>query len=137
VTAVSLTAMLGVAPDRILYLWPYDAAAHAPLWGGPVFRTLPDWVFIGIGFINAIFITGQYASSRTLLTRLTPQAQTGAFFGVYALSGVATLWLAPTLVNIGTRVTHTQQGGFASIIVLLVIGLIGLAFVRGGGRRPA
>ncbi|MBS0362064.1 MAG: MFS transporter [Proteobacteria bacterium] len=134
VTAVSLTLMLGIAPDRILYLWPYDAHAHAPLWGGPVFRTLPDWVFIGVGFVNAIFITGQYASSRTLLTRLTPPEQTGAFFGVYALSGVATLWLAPTLVNLGTRITHTQQGGFASIIVLLFIGLGGLMFVKGGGR---
>jgi UMF1 family MFS transporter len=135
VTIVSLTLMLGIAPNRLFYLWPYDAAAHAPLWGGPVFRTLPDWAFIGIGFVNAIFICGQYASSRTLLTRLTPPEQTGAFFGVYALSGVATLWLAPTLVNIGTNLTHTQQGGFASIIVLLVIGLIGLSFVRGGGRQ--
>ena len=135
VTAVCLTLMLGIAPDRLFYLWPYDAAAHAPLWDGPVFRHLPDWAFIGIGFLNAIFITGQYASSRTLLTRLTPPEQTGAFFGVYALSGVATLWLAPTLVNIGTTMTHSQQGGFASIIVLLVIGLIGLSFVKGGGRR--
>jgi MFS transporter, UMF1 family len=133
-TAVSLTAMLGVAPNRILYLWAYDPAAHAPLWDGPVFRHLPDWVFIGIGFVNAVFICGQYASSRTLLTRLTPPEQTGAFFGVYALSGVATLWLAPTLVNLGTRLTHSQQGGFATIIVLLVLGLIGLMFVRGGGR---
>lgn len=135
VTAVSLTLMLGIAPDRILYLWPYDASVHPALWAGPVFRHLPDWVFIGIGFINAIFITGQYASSRTLLTRLTPPEQTGAFFGVYALSGVATLWLAPTLVNIGTRMTHSQQGGFASIIVLLVIGLAGLTLVKGGGRE--
>ncbi|MDB5476678.1 MAG: hypothetical protein JWP49_2189 [Phenylobacterium sp.] len=137
VTIVSLSLMLGIAPDRLFYLWPYDAAAHAPLWGGPVFRTLPDWAFIGIGFVNAIFICGQYASSRTLLTRLTPPEQTGAFFGVYALSGVATLWLAPTLVNIGTNLTHTQQGGFASIIVLLIIGLGLLAFVRGGGRQAA
>jgi UMF1 family MFS transporter len=137
VTAVSLTAMLGVAPNRILYLWAYDPAAHSPLWDGPVFRHVPDWVFIGIGFINAIFICGQYASSRTLLTRLTPPEQTGAFFGVYALSGVATLWLAPTLVNIGTTLTHSQQGGFATIIVLLLVGLVGLMFVKGGGRRLA
>jgi UMF1 family MFS transporter len=134
-TAMSLTAMLGVAPNRILYFWAYDPAAHAALWNGPVFRHLPDWVFIGLGFINAIFICGQYASSRTLLTRLTPPEQTGAFFGVYALSGVATSWLAPTLVNIGTRVTHSQQGGFATIIVLLAIGLVGLMFVKGGGRE--
>jgi UMF1 family MFS transporter len=137
VTIVSLTLMLGIAPDRLFYLWPYDAAAHAPLWGGPVFRTLPDWALIGVGFVNAIVICGQYASSRTLLTRLTPPEQTGAFFGVYALSGVATLWLAPTLVNLATNLTHTQQGGFASIIGLLIIGLVLLAFVRGGGRQAA
>lgn len=137
VTAVSLTTMLGVSPSRIIYLWSYDAAAHAPLWNGPVFRQLPDLVFIGIGFINAIFICGQYASSRTLLTRLTPPEQTGAFFGVYALSGVATLWLAPTLVNIGTNLTHSQQGGFATIVLLLIIGFAALMFVKGGGREVA
>ena len=46
-------------------------------------------------------------------------------------------WLAPGLVNIGTRVTHSQQGGFASIILLLAIGLVGLFFVKGGGREVA
>ena len=126
--------MLGMRPDLILFFWPYEASAHAPLWNGPVFAHLPDWIFIIIGFSNAIFITAQYASSRTLLTRLTPQDQTGAFFGVYALSGVATAWLAPTMVNFGTVVTGTQQGGFAMLLILLLAGLIGLFFVRGGGR---
>jgi MFS transporter, UMF1 family len=133
-TIVGLTALLGMADDRILYFWPYDPAAHAPLWNGPVYRTAPDVIYLLIGFINAIFITAQYASARTALTRLTPPEQTGAFFGVYAFSGVATYWLAPMLVNIGTRVTHSQQGGFATIILLLVLGLGGLFFVRGAGR---
>ncbi|MFC3068281.1 MFS transporter [Phenylobacterium soli] len=132
---VGLIALLGMAPDKILYFWSYDAAAHAPLWNGPVFRTLPDLIYLLIGFNNAIFITGQYASSRTTLTRLTPPDQSGAFFGVYALSGVATAWLAPSLVNLGTRLTHSQQGGFASIVLLLAVGLVGLMFVRGGGRK--
>ncbi|MEO8114388.1 MAG: MFS transporter [Phenylobacterium sp.] len=136
-TIISLVAFLGMTPEKILYFWAYDPAAHAALWSGPVFRHLPDVIFILIGFSNAIFITGQYASSRTLLTRLTPPDQTGAFFGVYALSGVATAWLAPTLVNIGTRVTNSQQGGFAMIILLLIVGLIGLFMVRGGGRQLA
>ena len=111
------------------------ATAHAPLWNGPVFTHLPDVIFVLVGFVNAVFITAQYASSRTLLTRLTPPDQTGTFFGVYALSGVATAWLAPTLVNLGTRVTGTQQGGFAMLLLLLAIGLAGLSFVRGGGRE--
>ena len=50
---------------------------------------------------------------------------------------MATAWLAPTLVNLGTRLTKTQQGGFATIVLLLAIGLVGLAFVRGGGRSEA
>ena len=134
---LGLVALLGMTPDKIFYFFPYVRSAHAPLWDGPVYRTLPDLIYLLIGFNNAIFITGQYASARTTLTRLTPPEQTGAFFGVYALSGVATAWLAPSLVNLGTRLTHSQQGGFASIIVLLGVGLFGLIFVRGAGRRPA
>jgi UMF1 family MFS transporter len=105
------------------------------MWTGPFFRTLPEWIFTLIGFSNAIFITAQYASSRTLLTRLTPPDQTGAFFGAYAVSGTATVWLAPLLVNIGTRAFHSQQGGFAMITVLLTIGIIGLLFLRQGNRQ--
>ncbi|MET0271574.1 MAG: MFS transporter [Phenylobacterium sp.] len=136
-TILALIAFIGMAPDRILYFWAYDAAAHAPLWDGPVFRHLPDVLFVLISFVNAVFITAQYASSRTMLTRLTPPEQTGAFFGVYAISGVATAWLAPTLVNLGTSLTNSQQGGFATIILLLALGLVGLMFVRGGGRQIA
>ena len=136
-TMVSLTCFLGMRPDLILYFWPYDAATAAPMWKGPVFTHLPDVIFVLVGFVNAIFITAQYASSRTLLTRITPPDQTGAFFGVYALSGVATAWLAPTLVNLGTRATGTQQGGFATLLLLLAVGLAGLFLVRGGGRGAA
>ena len=134
-TMIALIALLGMAPDKILYLWAFDPAAHPPLWDGPVYRTWPSLIFLLIGFINAIFITAQYASSRTALVRLTPPELTGAFFGVYALSGFATAWLAPGLVNLGTRLTQSQQGGFASIILLLLVGWLGLLFVRGGGAE--
>ena len=135
---LGIVALLGMAPDRILYFWSWDSAAHPPMWGGPVFRTLPDWIFILIGFSNAVFITAHYASSRTLLTRLTPPEQTGAFFGAYAVSGTATVWLGSFLVNLGTNIFHSQQGGFATITVLLFAGFIGLLFVsdRGFERPP-
>jgi len=134
ISLLGIIALLGMAPDKILYVWSYDPAAHAPMWNGPFFRTLPEWIFLLVGFSNAVFITAHYASSRTLLTRLTPPDQTGAFFGVYALSGTATVWLGSFLVNLGTQIFKTQQGGFATITVLLAIGLVGLLFVRGGGR---
>ncbi len=133
-SVIGLALLLGMTPDRIAWFWRYDPAAHAPLWGGPVFRTLPDLIYLFIGFFNAVFVTAQYASSRTLLTRLTPAARTGAFFGVYALSGTATSWLGPMLVNQGTHLFNSQQGGLAAIILLMAIGFVGLMFVRGGGR---
>jgi UMF1 family MFS transporter len=135
-TLLAVIALLGMAPDRILYFWSYNPAVQPPLWHGPMFQTLPEVMFIAIGFVNAVFITAHYASSRTLLTRLTPPEQTGAFFGVYALSGAATVWLGSFLVNLGTHIFKTQQGGFASITVLLAIGFIGLMFVRGGDPAP-
>jgi len=131
---LGIVALLGMAPDRIFFL-PYDAAAHPPMWNGPFFRTLPEWIFILIGFSNATFITAHYASSRTLLTRLAPADQTGAFFGAYAVSGTATAWLAPLMVNLGTHLFRSQQGGFAMITVLLSVGFVGLLFLRNGNRE--
>ena len=132
---VGIIAIIGMGPEQILYFWAHDPAAHAPMWNGPFFRSLPEWIYLLIGFSNAIFITAHYASSRTLLVRLTPPEQTGAFFGVYALSGTATIWLGSFLVNLGTNIFHSQQGGFAMIIILLAVGFVGLLFVRGGDRR--
>ena len=132
-----IIAMLGMAPDKILYLWPVNLATAPHVWNGPMFRSLPEVIYLLIGFSNAVFITAHYASSRTLLTRLTPPEQTGAFFGVYALSGTATVWLGSSLVNLGTHVFKSQQGGFATLTVLLAMGFVGLMFVRGGGRETA
>jgi MFS transporter, UMF1 family len=133
-TLVGLIAVLGMAPDKILYLWSYDPAAHAPLWNGPFFRTLPELIFLLIGFSNAVFITAHYASSRTLLARLTPPDKAGTFFGLYAVSSTATVWLGSFLVNLGTHYFKTQQGGIAMITILLALGFVGLFFVRGDGR---
>ena len=43
--------------------------------------------------------------------------------------------LGPMMVNWGTKATHSQQGGFAMVTILLAIGFVGLLFVRGRGRR--
>lgn len=131
---IGIIALLGMSPTRILYVWEFDPVASAPVWDGPFFTTWPEIVFLLIGFSNAIFITAHYASSRTLLTRLTPPEMTGTFFGVYALSGTATLWLGSLLVNLGTNIFKTQQGGFATIALLLAVGFVGTLFVKGGGR---
>ena len=135
VTAVGLLALVGMAPDRIFYLWRV-APAH-PVWSGPMFRTAPELIYLALAASLSIFITASYASSRTLLTRLTPPEETGAFFGLYALSGTATVWIGSALVLVATHVTRTQQAGFVALAVLMAFGFLGLLFVRGGGRLIA
>jgi UMF1 family MFS transporter len=132
-----LGLQLGMAHDRVLFFWAYDPATSAPLWNGPVFTHLPDLLYLAIGFGVAIFVTSHYASSRTLLTRLVPAEKLPSFFGLYALSGTVTVWIGSLLVGIFTALTGSQQGGFIPIAALLLAGLIGMFFVKGGGRASA
>ena len=125
--------MLGSAKDQILY----QPAAATPLWDGPLFTTLPEFVFLGLGCGLAVTVTSAYASSRTLLTRLAPPDRLGAFFGLYALSGTATMWLGPFLLERATLIGGTQASGFIPVVGLLMVGLLLLLFVKGGGKLEA
>jgi UMF1 family MFS transporter len=127
------TAVLGSGRARILYS---DVEA-VRVWDGPMFTTLPELVFLGLGCGLAITITAAYASSRTLLTRLAPPDRLGAFFGLYALAGTATMWLGPLLVQVATELGGSQASGFVPVIGLLAVGVALLLFVRGGGRLAA
>ncbi|KPF69813.1 MFS transporter [alpha proteobacterium AAP81b] len=128
--AVAETLFLGMDRTHIVFL----AASPAPVWASPLFASLPELAFLGLGCFLAIGVTAAYASSRTMLTRVAPPDKLGVFFGLYALSGTATLWLGPLLVEYATRTGGSQAWGLAPIVGMLVVGLAGLFFVRGGGR---
>lgn len=134
-TVLCLIGQLGMRPDRLFYLWPFDPAAHATVWNGPFFTTLPEVLYLFLGFGVAVFVTGSYASSRTLLTRLIPANQTGAFFGLYALSGTATVWLGSMMVQLFTSLFQSQQAGLMSIGGMMMVGFVALLFVKGGQRQ--
>ncbi len=130
---VALICALGMRRDRILYVFPYPAGPA--VWDGPLFRTAPELLYVGLGLIIAVCVTAQYASSRTLLVRLAPPDRTAAFFGLYALSGTATVWLGSALVAAATSVFKSQVAGFLPIVGLLALGFTALFAVRGGGRE--
>ncbi len=121
--------IIGMARDRILFR-PY---AGPELWQGAMFNTLPEVVFLALGCMMAVAVTAAYASSRTLLVRVAPPGKSGVFFGLYVLSGTATMWLGPLLVEIATKSTGTQAAGFIPVVGMLIVGLVMLMFVRGGG----
>ena len=132
-----LLGTLGMGREKILFLWTWDAATHPAVWNGPLFRTLPEIIYLCMGLVIAVFVTAQYASSRTLLVRLAPPDRMAAFFGLFSLSGTATMWLGSLLVALATKMFASQVAGFIPIAILLTLGLIGLFTVKGGGREEA
>ncbi|HSZ10569.1 MAG TPA: MFS transporter, partial [Rhizomicrobium sp.] len=52
------------------------------------------------------------------------------FFGLFSLSGQSTSFLATLSVAWITGWTQSQRGGFFVILVFLVIGLIGMIWVK-------
>jgi UMF1 family MFS transporter len=65
-----------------------------------------------------------------MLARIAPPSRMTEFFGLYALSGEATAFVAPIAVAIATSASGSQQWGMAVIVAFLALGFIGLFFVR-------
>ena len=131
---VIISQLLSFGQTKHLFFYqPYDPAAHAPVWSGPLFRTLPDFGLLMCGFVGAVSVAGAYASRRTMLTRVVPPDRIGVFFGLFAIAGTATMWLGPMLVEIATRISGSQRAGLLPIPGLVLVGLVVLFFVRGGG----
>lgn len=131
-SVVCVVAQIGMKPDTILYFWSWDPGQK--LWEGGMFGTLPQLLYLVIGFGTAIFVTSQYASARTMLTRLAPPDKLADFFGLFALSGTVTVWAGSFLVTLFTSIFKSQQAGFVPIAGLLIAGGITLTFVKGGGK---
>ena len=128
-TIVGIVALLGVSPAGMRFVFSVAPDA-APLWNGPVFTKAPELVFLAIGGVVAVFNTAIFASSRTLLTRLIPPGQSGAFFGLFALSATATVWVGPLAVKTAVASFHSQQAGNVAIAILMALGFIPLCLVR-------
>jgi len=81
------------------------------------------WFWI-LGSAIGIFIGPVQASSRSFMARLVPPEQTTQFFGLFALSGKVTAFVAPAGVAFLTAISDSQRVGMSIIIVLFVLGLI-------------
>jgi MFS transporter, UMF1 family len=127
VTLVCLMIMTSQSANQVFWVATEPGKA---VWNAPMFKTLPELVFLGGAIVIAISITGAFASSRTLMARLAPKGMEGEFFGLYSLSGAATLWLGSMLVEIFTARFASQQVGLSSTGILLLAGLAIMVFVK-------
>jgi UMF1 family MFS transporter len=95
---------------------------------------LPDIAFYILGAgIGAAGGTLQSAS-RTMMVRQADPARMTEAFGLYALAGKFTAFLAPLSIAVVTDLTGSQQLGITPLIVLFLIGLALLNWVNPEGE---
>lgn len=74
------------------------------------------------------------AASRTLMADQADEDNMTEAFGLYALSGKASSFLAPALIAIVTDISGDQRIGIMPLVALFVIGLLLLPMVKERGR---
>ena len=117
-SSLILLTLVSIQPGAIFFVIPVSVDA---VWSFPYFSTVAE---------IAYFCTNQLSASRTLMARISPPQMAAQFFGLYGLSGSVTAFLAPLLVATTTTYFQSQRAGFASLIILMIIGGVMLLWVK-------
>ncbi len=91
---------------------------------GGLFATAAEKAYIVFGLLIGVVFGPAQASSRSYLARSVSVEEAGRYFGLYALSGRATSFLAPMVVATLTVATHSARIGMCALIVFLVVGFL-------------
>lgn len=111
-----------------------NAIAGIPLAEG---SSLPDILFYVAGMLIGGAGGTLQSASRTMLTRQANPSRMTEAFGLYALSGKATTFLAPALIALLSDLTGSQRLGVTPLIGLFALGLVLLWWVTPDGEADA
>ena len=101
---------------------------------------VPDRVMYVLGAVVGGAGGVLQAASRTMMVRHADPARPTEAFGLYALSGKATAFLAPAFIGLATTTSGSPRLGLTPILVMFAAGLMLLRWVRpegDGGRAGA
>ena len=121
---IVVCAIIVTTSREMVLLMPVEASSN-----------LPDIVFYICGGLIGAAGGSIQAASRTMMVRQADPARMTEGFGIYALSGKVTSFLAPALVALATQITESQRLGVLPLIGLFLIGLVLLIWVSPEGRE--
>jgi MFS transporter, UMF1 family len=124
--ALVCVGVLSLGREHILFTVP----TAAPSADDGLYGTAPEKLFLALGLVIGAVAGPLQASSRSLLARLVPAREAGRYFGLLALSGKLTSFLAPLMVAVATDLLDTQAAGPAVLIAFFAVGGILLSGVR-------
>ena len=85
------------------------------------------WLF---GLLLCLFVGPAQASSRAFMSRITPPGREGEMFGLYATTGRAVSFLAPTLFGFFAWWFGADRAGIVGLLVVLALGLAALLAIK-------
>ncbi|MBY5331223.1 MFS transporter [Rhizobium leguminosarum] len=128
VTVVISLTMLLLATIGIISTGPgYTLFGLMPLPtadSGGLFGTAAEKAYILYGLLIGLAFGPVQASSRSYLARSVNIEEAGRYFGIYALSGRATSFMATLLFSLVTYMSGSPRLGMATLILFLAGGLI-------------
>jgi len=124
----SLTGLM-LAGTAIAVLGPGERTLFGFTWTGDT----TFWIF---GLTLCLFVGPAQSASRAFLARLAPDGEEGELFGLYATTGRAVSFLAPSLFALFITIFGAQRYGIIGILLVLALGLLALLPVRAPGKTP-
>jgi MFS transporter, UMF1 family len=118
VLTLTALAVVGISRESVLGM---PVAPDSPL---------PDYAFYLIGMLIGAAGGILQAASRTMMVHQADPARMTEAFGLFALTGKATSFLAPLLIAVTTQISGSQSIGVAPLVGLFLIGLILLIWVK-------
>jgi UMF1 family MFS transporter len=122
---LACVAILSISRDTVLFVVKVPPPVPGRLFAAPA-----EQLYLALGFLIGMAAGPMQAASRTLLIRLAPKDRITQFFGLFALSGKVTSFIAPLAVSIVTAVTASQKAGMAVLVLFFAAGLALLSRVR-------
>ncbi|WP_245446214.1 MFS transporter [Metarhizobium album] len=92
--------------------------------GGGLFGTAAEKIYLLYGLLVGLSFGPVQASSRSYLARSVSPSEAGRYFGIYALSGRATSFMATLSFSLVTYWSGSARFGMATLLVFLLAGLI-------------
>jgi UMF1 family MFS transporter len=119
-----------VGKDTLFFTLPVSPAVP----GGALFSSTPERAFLFFSLFVGLTFGPAQASLRAWMAQLAPAGETGRWFGLYALSGKATAFMAPLVIAIGTRAIGDQRIAVAVSALFMIGGA--LVLMRTPGQAP-
>ncbi len=99
----------------------------APAQAGALFASAPERAYLFFSLFVGLTFGPAQASLRAWMAELAPAGETGRWFGLYALSGKATAFMAPLVIAVGTRLAGDQRIAVAVSAGFMAAGALVLA----------